>query len=200
MVMQMIGNYWLAVLIGLAIGSAVTASGMYVLGFRRVHRGGRTLLVPEIDRRPIGVRWRGFRARLAALDPRRPRAFVALVILMALAVMGGLVQNTAFTYHQRDCNADFQSTSLELRRIAAEDRALEALDDQLRNERDDAMTLMIETLLSPPAPGQRVDAVAALNTYRSTAHAIDVRRDQLTAERAELERQRRAQPAPERRC
>ena len=197
MVMQMIGNYWLAVLIGLAIGSAVTASGMYVLGFRRVHRGGRTLLVPEIDRRPLAVRLQGIRARLSALDPRRPRAFVALVILMTLAVVGGLVQNTVFTYRQRDCNADFQSTSLELRRIAAEDRDLEKLDDELRNERDDATTVLYRAFLTP---GDRSTAIAALDHFLTTAHAIDIRRDQLTAERAELERQRQAQPAPEGRC
>lgn len=195
--MEMITDYWVAVLIGLLIGSAVTVVGMYLLGFRRVHRDGRTLLVPALDRRPVGQRWHEFCARLGAFDPRRPRTFAALVTLMAVAVAAGLVQNTLFTYHQRDCNAEFQSTSLELRRIAAEDRDLEKLDDTLRNERDDAMTKLVETLLTP---GQRVDAVAALDHYRSTAHAIDVRRDQLTAQRAELERQRQAQPAPEERC
>jgi len=200
MVMEMVTNYWLAVLIGLLIGSSITAAGMYLLGFRRVHRNGRTLLVPKIDRRPVGVRWREFRSRLGALDPRRPRMFAVLLTLMALAAAGGLAQNTAFTWHQRDCNAEFQSTSIELRRIGAEDRTLEAQDDELRNERDDAMTLLVETLLTPPVPGQRVDALAALNHYRSTTHEIDVKRDQLTAKRAELEQQRRAQPTPTERC
>ncbi|MFD3431169.1 hypothetical protein [Nocardia fluminea] len=197
MVMDMVSDYWIALLIGLLIGSAVTGAGMYVLGFRRVHRGGRTLLVPEIDRRPLAVRWRGFRSRFAALDPRRPKAFVVLLILMTLAVVGGLVQTTLFTYRQRDCNADFQSTSLELRRIAAEDRDLEKLDDELRNERENATTVLYRAFLTS---GDRSAAFAALDQFLATDQAINVRRDQLTAERAELERQRQAQPTPEGRC
>ncbi|MFI6368720.1 hypothetical protein ACIBG0_39065 [Nocardia sp. NPDC050630] len=172
---------------------------MYLLGFRRVRRNGRTLLVPTLDRRPFRLRWREFRERITSLE-MRPRTFNIIVILMALAAAGGLVQNTMFTYHQRDCNADFQSSSVELRRIGNEDRALEAQDDELRNERDDAMTALVETLLTPPAPGQRVDAVGALNHYRATTHAIDVKRDQLNARRAELEQQRRAQPTLKARC
>lgn len=202
----MIGDYWLAVLIGLLIGSAATASGMYFLGFRRVRRGGRTLLVPELDRRPARERWREFRARWGEFRRRiaatelHPWTFKAIVCLMAFAVAAGLVQSTAFAWHQRECNEDFVSTSLELRRIAAEDRALEAQDDALRAQRDDAMTALVETLLTPPAPGERVDARAALDRYRTVTHAIDLKRDQLTADRADLERQRREQPPVRDRC
>jgi hypothetical protein len=199
MVMEMIGNYWLAVAIGLLIGGSITASGMYALGFRRVHRGGRTLLVPEIDRRPLSLRLRQFRERFAAAE-LRPWAFKAIIALMALAVAAGLVQSTRFAWHQRECNEDFVSTSLELRRIAAEDRALEAQDDALRNQRDDAMTALVETLLTPPAPGERVDSRAALDQWWSVTHPIDVQRDQLTADRADLERQRREQPPVRERC
>ncbi|MGY2019410.1 hypothetical protein [Nocardia gipuzkoensis] len=195
----MITDYWLAVLVGLLIGSSVTASGMYVLGFRRVHRDGRTLLVPQIDRRPLRVRWKEFRERVTSSE-LRPRTFAAIVVLMALAAAGGLVQNTLFTYHQRECNAEFQSTSLELRRIGTEDRRLEALDDQLRNERDAALSALIQALIAPPPPGERIDARALLNSYSSTTRAIDARRDELNAERADLEQQRRAQPVPKERC
>lgn len=198
-VMEMAGDYWLAVAIGLLIGSAITAVGMYALGFRRVHRGGRTLLVPELDRRSPAERWRQFRARFGGAE-LRPRAFKAIVALMALTVVAGLVQSAVFAYHQRECNEDFVSTSLELRRIAAEDRALEAQDDALRNERDDAMTRLVETLVAPPAPGEHVDPWAALIEYQAVTHPIDVRRDQLIAQRADLERQRQAQPPVRERC
>jgi hypothetical protein len=119
-----------------------------------------------------------------------------------LVVVGVLaVASTTFaamqSSRQAECNADFQSTSLELRRIAAEDRDLEKLDDQLRNQRDDATTTLYRAFLTP---GDRAAAIGALDHFLTTAHAIDVRRDQLTAERAELERQRQAQPTPEGRC
>ncbi|WP_280454769.1 hypothetical protein [Nocardia brasiliensis] len=199
MVMEMITNYWLAVLVGLLIGSAITATGMYLLGFRRVRRGRRTRLVPELDRRPIRVRWRQFRERLASVE-LRPRTFTLIVLLMALAVGAGLVQIVSFTMHQRACNAEFRSTSLELRRIGTEDRDLENQDDKLRNQRDDAWSDMLEILVTPPPPGERVDALGALNRLRATTLAIDVRRDQLYAERAALEQRRRAQPVPDERC
>ncbi|WP_280378543.1 hypothetical protein [Nocardia wallacei] len=148
--------------------------------FRRVHARGRAVLVPQLDPKPFDG-----------------RVFRLVVVALFLASTALIVQ---FTYHQRGCNAEFQSTSLELRRIGAEDRALEAQDDELRNQRDDAMKALIETLVTPPPPGQRVDALGALNHYRAVTEAIDVRRDQLVEARANLEQQRREQPAPKERC
>ena len=199
MVMEMINDYWLAVAIGLVIGGAITAVGMYAIGFRRVHRGGKAFAVPELDRRPLGERWRALRERFATAE-LRPWAFKAIVLLMAVTVIAGLVHSTRFAWHQRECNEHFVSTSLELRRIAAEDRALEAQDDALRNEHDDALSVLVETLLTPPAPGERVDPRAALEQFWTVADAIDARRDQLTAQRADLERQRQAQPPVRERC
>ncbi len=199
MVMEMISDYWVAVLVGLLIGSATTAAGMYLLGFRRVRRGRRTRLVPELDRRPLGVRWRALRERLASAE-MRPATFTVIIILMAAVVGTGLVQVVTYTRHQRECNAEFRSTSLELRRISNEDRDLEKQDDRLRNERDDAEAAALESLVTPPVPGQRVDALGALNAYRARLQAIDVRRDQLYAERASLEQRRREQPVPDERC
>ncbi|MFJ1461871.1 hypothetical protein [Nocardia sp. N2S4-5] len=148
--------------------------------FRRVNARGRAVLVPQLDPKPFNG-----------------RAFRLIVVALFLASTALIVQ---FTYHQRGCNAEFQSTSVQLRRIAAEDRALEARDDELRNQRDDAMTALVETLVTPPAPGERVDARGALNHYRTVTAAIDVQRDQLVAQRADLERQRREQPTPKERC
>ncbi|MBF6187978.1 hypothetical protein [Nocardia farcinica] len=200
MVMEMVSSYWLAVLIGLLIGSSITASGMYVLGFRRVRKGDRTLLVPEIDRRPLRVRWREFRARIASSE-LRPRAFLIIVTLMVLTVVGGLVQNTLFNLHQRECNEEFQSTSLELRQIATRDRELENRDDLLRNLRDDLLSDLVKALAEPPPPfDDGAEGRRLLQEYNTAVARLDLQRDQLIAERAELERQRRAQPKPEERC
>ncbi|MBF6254388.1 hypothetical protein IU414_06680 [Nocardia farcinica] len=200
MVMEMVSSYWLAVLIGLLIGSSITASGMYVLGFRRVRKGDRTLLVPEIDRRPLRVRWREFRARIASSE-LRPRAFLIIVTLMVLTVVGGLVQNTLFNLHQRECNEEFQSTSLELRQIATRDRELENRDDLLRNLRDDLLSDLVKALAEPPPPfDDGAEGRRLLQEYNTAVARLDLQRDQLIAERAELERQRRAQPEPEERC
>lgn len=207
MVMEMVSSYWLAVLIGLLIGSSITASGMYVLGFRRVRKGDRTLLVPEIDRRPLRVRWRELRARIASSE-LRPRAFVIIVTLMGiivtlmgLTVVGGLVQNTLFNLHQRACNEEFQSTSLELREIATRDRELETRDDALRNRRDDLLSELVKALAEPPPPfDDGGESRRLLQEYNAAVIQLDLQRDQLIAERAELERQRREQPVPEERC
>ncbi|MBF6363222.1 hypothetical protein IU447_24200 [Nocardia farcinica] len=196
----MVSSYWLAVLIGLLIGSSITASGMYVLGFRRVRKGDRTLLVPEIDRRPLRVRWRELRARIASSE-LRPRAFVIIVTLMGLTVVGGLVQNTLFNLHQRACNEEFQSTSLELREIATRDRELETRDDALRNRRDDLLSELVKALAEPPPPfDDGGESRRLLQEYNAAVIQLDLQRDQLIAERAELERQRREQPVPEERC
>ncbi|MGW6121516.1 hypothetical protein ACWFRF_20915 [Nocardia sp. NPDC055165] len=152
----------------------------------------------------LSMGWREYRIAGKAVPaptlPKTDRQQAYWLIVVGVLAVASTTFAGIQSSHQAECNAEFQSTSLELRRIASEDRALEAQDDQLRNERDDAMTLMIETLLTPPPPGQRVDAVAALNRYRTTAHSIDTRRDQLTAERAGLERQRQEQPTPKARC
>ncbi|WP_280371189.1 hypothetical protein [Nocardia wallacei] len=148
--------------------------------FRKISARGRNLLVPEIEKRPFDG-----------------RVFRMVIVVLFLASTALIVQ---FTYHQRQCNEEFQRTTIELRRIAAEDRDLEKLDDDLRNQRDDAFTALTATLVTPPAPGQRLDALGALNHFRSITEPIDERRDQLVAQRADLERQRREQPAPKERC
>ena len=184
MVMEMIGNYWLAVLIGLLIGSSITAAGMYVLGFRRVHRDGRTLAVPKIDRRPPSVRWRQFRARVAAIE-LGPRAFKALVGLMAIAVAGGIVQISLFTAQQRACNREFQRTIAE--------RAAATADDAIaRKENDQAVAALVRGFLAIPAdaPDRRERAVALLGQFDTTMTANEVRQ-------GENERTRAENPYPE---
>jgi hypothetical protein len=195
----MLGSYWTPLLCGIAAGSVLTGCTMYLLGFRRVQFGERTLLIPELDRRPFRDRWAQFRARLRQSEMTRLVVLCLVLIMASVVVMGG-VQLLTFIREQRLCNAEFQNTSIELRRIGTEDRSLEFQDDELRNTRDDAMTTLVEALVTPPPPGERIDALALLNNYWNTTHAIDVRRDQLNAERAGLERQRRAQPAPKERC
>ncbi|MGW5920848.1 hypothetical protein ACWFPY_17835 [Nocardia fluminea] len=192
-------SYWMAQLTSLVLGGAITACTMYLFGWRRVRQNGATRLVPEIDRTPLRQRWHRVRARLARLD-RLTAAGVALVVLMAAAVVFGQIQAALFYSHQRDCNAEFRSSSLELRRIATEDRNLENQDDALRNRRDDVLGDLVEALASPPPPGERIDARALLIDYNATVAGLDVQRDRLIAERAALEERRRAQPTPPERC
>ncbi|WP_410877341.1 hypothetical protein [Nocardia sp. A7] len=195
-------SYWTALLFGLAAGSAITACSMYLLGFRRVRRGERTVLVPEIDRTPLRQRFgwvRDVRAWLSRASGQ-PATVVVLVMVMAAAVIYGQAQMVLFTSHQRECNAQFRSTSLELRRIGNEDRDLEKQDDNLRDRRDIVWSDLVKALATPPPPGERIDARALLVEYNRTAAGIDVQRDRLIAERAALEERRRAQPIPPERC
>ena len=178
MVMEMVSDYWLALLIGLLIGSAITVVGMYLLGFRRVYRGGRTLLVPEIDRRPFLLRWNGFRERFASFE-LGPRAFTILVGLMALVVVGGLVQNTVFVAEQRRCNREFQRTIAERADIATDDNAA-------RKQQDQAVADLITAfLLIEPGPDSREQSRAALARYLETFRANDTRQQENARLRAE---------------
>ncbi|MGI5222160.1 hypothetical protein ACQEVO_30310 [Nocardia sp. CA-290969] len=179
----MIGNYWLAVLVGLLIGSAITAAGMYLLGFRRVHRGGKTLAVPALDRRPLAVRWREFRRRIATSE-LRPLTFRAILALMAVAVIAGLWQNTAFVAEQRRCNDEFQRTIAE--------RAAATADDAVaRKENDAAVADLVRGFLAIPieAPDRREQARILLTRFDDTV--TDNQRRQ-----AENERTRAENPYP----
>lgn len=197
--MTMPSSYWTALLVGLVAGGAITACSMYLLGFRRVHHGDRTQLVPEIDRTPLRQRFGWVHAVLCKLN-RPGTAVMCLILVMAAAVIYGQVTTAVFTAHQRDCNAEFRTTSLELRRIASEDRNLENQDDALRNRRDDVLSDLVEALATPPPLGERIDARALLSDYNTLIAGIDVQRDRLIADRAALEERRRAQPTPPERC
>ncbi|MFC8531946.1 hypothetical protein [Nocardia sp. NPDC057227] len=200
MVVKMLSEYWAALLVGAAVGFVVGVVTLLLLGFRRVHRGDRTLIVPELDRRSVGERLRGWRDRAVA-SPLRPRAFVAIVALAVATVVAGLVQNTLFNLHQTSCNADFQSTTLELRQIATKDRELENRDDGLRNTRDDLMSTLVKALASPPPLSDpQAYTQRLLQDYNTAVAALDVERNKLIAERKDLEDQRKAQPAPQERC
>ncbi|WP_280393371.1 hypothetical protein [Nocardia wallacei] len=179
----MISDYWLAVLSGLLIGSAVTAVGMYLLGFRRVHRDGKTLAVPEIDRRPMRQRLHEFRERAASFEIT-PRVMSGIVALMAAAVLAGLVQNTAFTYSQRRCNAEFQRTISERADIGAD-------DNRARKENDEAVAALVRGFLalSPESPDRREHSRELLERFDRTM--IDN-----AARQAENERKRAANPYP----
>ncbi|MGN2634637.1 hypothetical protein ACTD5D_39710 [Nocardia takedensis] len=199
-------DYWTAQLLSLVAGGIITAGTMYLAGFRRVHRGAETRLVPEIDRTPLRQRfgcvlehYQRLRAWLGRVD-RQSAVTTILVVVMAAAVIYGQIQANLFTAHQRACNTEFRSSSLELRKIGNEDRALETQDDGLRNRRDDVMSALVEALATPPPLGQRVDERALLTDYRRAVAELDVARDRLIGERAALEERRRAQPTPEERC
>lgn len=148
-----------------------------IIGFRR-RADGRVR--PEIDREWLAPRW-------------------FQILIVTLFLVSGSV-SVSFSLNQRICNAEFQQSSLELRRIRDEDRSLEARDDALRNKRDDAMTALVSGFLSPRPVGERIDGLALLDHFAAVTHEIDVKRDELFAQRAALEQQRRAQPEPKERC
>ncbi len=199
-------DYWTAQLLSLVAGGIITAGTMYLAGFRRVHRGTETRLVPEFDRTPLRQRfgcvlerYQRARAWLGRVD-RQSAITTILVVVMAAAVIYGQVHANLFTAHQRQCNAEFRSSSLELRKIGNEDRALETQDDALRNHRDDMESVLFEALATPPPSGASVDERALLADFNRAVAELDVQRDRLIGERAELEERRRAQPTPEERC
>lgn len=147
--------------------------------FRRVDTSGRKVLKPEIDTRP-------FHSRILN---------VALVT-MFLITTGTTVW---FTWTQRECNAQFQGSLKNNSAINAQDRALEVRDDALRDDREDAMDILIGELLGPGVQSsQQVHDL--LEGYRLRVAGNDADRSILNTERRDLERQRQANPYPEARC
>ncbi|WP_037141799.1 hypothetical protein [Rhodococcoides fascians] len=147
--------------------------------FRRVDREGRSVLKPELDTRP-------FRSRILNM---------ALVVMFIVS-LGMTVWST---YTQRECNGRYQGSLKNNAAIGAQDRALEVRDDELRDEREDALDALIRELLGFGEPS--TDGVHnALEKYRDTVAGNDAERAKLNAERRSLEEQRRANPYPEARC
>lgn len=214
MVVKMLSEYWAALLVGAAAGFVVGVVTLLLLGFRRVHKGDRTLIVPQLDRRSVGERLRGWRDR-AVSSPLRPRTLKFVIGLATVAVIAGLVQNTWFNLHQTECNAEFRSTSLELRQIGNKDRELETRDDERRNKddaldvtRDELFLALVRALAEPPPfVDQQAYTRQLLQEHYAAIAALAVERDnlmrerdELTAERKDLEDQRKAQPVPKERC
>lgn len=166
---------WFPLFISFVLGVCV---GQF-LRFERIRRGKRTFLYPRLSWPSLESRW-----------------ISAVLVALFLA---STTQVTWWTFHQRECNTQFLTTTIDLRRIGDEDRELERQDDTLRNQRDDAMTALVSGLINPP-PALRPDALGLLNQYYDAARIIDVKRDDLYAKRADLERQRQAHKLPAQRC
>lgn len=168
-------SYWTALLIGLIAGGAITAGCGYLLGFRRVQRGTRTQLVPELDRRPLRQRitearrrWRSARARL---DPQAV-AVVVLVAAMAAVVVYGQVQMARFTAAQRACNAEFQRTIIERADIGGD-------DNKARKDNDQAVADLIGQFLDiPPGAGDsRERTRGLLEAFQRQFNDNNIRQD-----------------------
>lgn len=163
---------WVQLSIGFVLGMA----GGQFLRFERVPRKGHTILRPRLEHLTFDKRW--------------------LNLVLASMFILSTAQVTWWTFRQRACNTDFQSTTIELRSIANEDRELERQDDALRNLRDDAMSALVKGLITPSPEGVRVNPAELLNKYSATLSSIDVQRDQLYAKRADLEKQRQMHALP----
>lgn len=166
---------WVQLVLSFVLGMTV---GQF-LRFERILRGKRAFLRPRISWPSLDNRW--------------------VTLILVVMFVGSAAQITWWTFHQRQCNEQFQGTTIQLRRISDEDRELERQDDDLRNQRDDAMTTLLSGLLNPPAGG-RPDSLGLLNQIYATNRAIDFKRDELLTKRSDLERQRRAQVLPSQRC
>lgn len=166
---------WVQIVIGFVLG---VCTGQFVR-FERFRRGKRAFLRPRVSWPSLEGRW------------------VTLVLVVLFVV--STAQVTWWTFHQRQCNERFQSTTIELRRIANEDRDLERQDDDLRNARDEAWTQMLTGLIAPSAD-PRPDARALLRQLAENGKAIDAKRDDLYVRRAALERERQTHQLPSQHC
>ena len=166
---------WIQVVVSFSLGMCTGQ----IVRFERFFRGKRAFL----------------RLRMEWPSPESRWVNLLLVVLFLVST----AQVTWWTFRQRQCNEAFQNTTIELRRIADEDRDLARQDDELRNQRDDALTAMISGLINS-SPDARPDTRALLNQLNDTNAAIDVKRDDLYARRADLERQRQVHKLPSSRC
>lgn len=145
--------------LGLALSSFITGVlvGQFVR-FRRVDTGGRSLLKPELDKRPFAGPW-----------------FKVAVVVMFLAAVGLTVHATAT---QRLCNQEFQRTITERAAVAADDNAA-------RKAQDQAVADLIANVLSiEPGPNSREQSRAALGHYLEQFRANDLRQQENEKRRA----------------
>jgi hypothetical protein len=156
-------NYWIALSVGAVIGAVAMFLAMYSVGFRRVHRGPRTLLVPEWDRRALGERWQSARSRYGDLHLRK-KWFHALIAFMTLVIVLSGWQLFTFTSSQRACNDRLWST-------IAERAAISEDTERARKENDEAVHTLFTSwlqLAAVPADERRDRSIVALREFEST--------------------------------
>lgn len=160
------------------VGAASYAAGT-IVQYRQYRVRGMSLLVPFV--------------------PKSSRNFTIVVVTLSLLTTFSVVTSQIAQQHQAECNADFQRALRENARINSEDRDLEKRDDALREQRDAALTDLVEGLLTVrPGGGEQVRDL--LERYETTVAVNDSERAQLIAARGALEQQRRDNPYPEPHC
>lgn len=127
--------------------------------FRREPADGKSVLVPEIDRRPFRGKW-----------------FRLMVVALFLASTGLLVQ---FTVQQRECNDEFRRTIAERADISVD-------DNRARKAADRAVAELARGFLSIPedAPDRQARARVLLERFDTTVTVQEQRQNDNEALRA----------------
>lgn len=145
----------------LALAAASFITGLLVgqfVRFRRIDDGDRTLLKPELDKRPFSGPW-----------------FKVVVIVLFLAAVGLTVHGTST---QRMCNEEFRRT-ITLRADIAQD------DNQARKLQDQAVAEMVKAVVgTEPSAEGRAQARAALQLYLEKYESLNDRQAQNELKRA----------------
>lgn len=150
------------------------------------------------------VQYRQYRVRgmslLVPFVPKSSRNFTIVVVTLSLLTTFSVITAQIQQQHQAECNADFQRALRENARINSEDRDLEKRDDALREQRDAALTDLVEGLLTVPPGAGGGQVRDLLERYETTIVVNDRERGDLIAARGALEQQRRDNPYPEPKC
>lgn len=109
-------------------------------------------------------------------------------------------ERTAWVQAQTECNEQFLEVIRRNAVINKEDRELEARDDALREERDDALDDLVQGLIRISGEGNNEDVPQLLQDYERVVTENREQRVQLDKERADLSKARAANPYPEPRC
>lgn len=169
-------DIWETVLRYVICGIVGYAAGT-IMAYRHAKVGGVRLVVPFV--------------------PKSSRNFTIVVLTLAVVSAFSVITGQLQQSHARRCEVQFRDAITAQARINAEDRGLEAEDDQLRNRRDDALDTLVDTLIRSQQNG---GGFRALQEYYDEVETINAAQDDLVKRRAELQRQRDRNPYPSPTC
>lgn len=162
-------RYALCGIVGYAAGT--------IIAYRHAKVGGVRLVVPFV--------------------PKSSRNFTIVVLTLAVVSAFSVITGQLQQSHARQCEVQFRDAITAQARINAEDRGLEAEDDELRNRRDDALDVLVDSLIRGAQSGQ---GLRALQEYYDEVETINAAQEDLVERRGELQEARNANPYPSPTC